>query len=51
MGLEATKMIEKDDAQLSDDIGHVISLMLDKYSESIITRSLFFYVCMHLYTR
>ena len=37
-------MIEKEDAQLSDVIGHVISLMLDLHLEGIITRSLFVYV-------
>ena len=37
-------MIEKEDAQLTDVIGHVSS-------EGIITRSLFVYVCMHLYSR
>ena len=44
-------MIEKECAQLSDVIGHVISLMLHLYIEGIITRSLFVYVCTHLYTR
>ena len=42
-------MIEKECAQLTDVIGHVISLMLELYLEGIITRSLFVYVCMHLY--
>ena len=42
-------MIEKEGTQLSDVIGLVITLML--YSEGIITRSLFVYVCTHLYTR
>ena len=37
-------MIEKEDAQPSDSIGHIITLMLDLYSEGIITRSLFVYV-------
>ena len=40
-------MIEKEDAQLID----VITLMLDLHLEGIITRSLFLYVCMHLYSR
>ena len=40
-------MIEKECAQLSDVIGHVISLMLHLYLEGIITRSLFVYVCTH----
>ena len=44
-------MIEKEETQLSDYIGHVITLMLHMYSEGIITRSLFVYVCTHLYTR
>ena len=44
-------MIEKECAQVSDVIGHVISLMLDLYLEDIITRSLFVYVCVHLYSR
>ena len=44
-------MIEKECAQLTDVIGHVFSLMLDLYLESIITRSLFVYVCTHLYSR
>ena len=44
-------MIEKEDAQLTDVIRHVISLMLDLNLEGIITRSLFVYVCMHLYSR
>ena len=44
-------MTEKDDAQPSDDIGHVITLMLQLYSEGIITRSLFVHVCTHLYVR
>ena len=42
-------MIEKESTQLSDVIGHVISMMLRLYLEGIITRSLFFYVCTHLY--
>ena len=40
-------MIEKECAQLSDVIGHVISLMLHLYLLGIITRSLFVYVCTH----
>ena len=44
-------IIKKDGTQLSDAIGHVITLMLHLYSEGIITRSLFVYVCTHLYTR
>ena len=44
-------MIEMECAQLTDVIGHVISLMLDLYLEDIITRSLFVYVCVHLYSR
>ena len=44
-------MIEKECAQLSDVIGHVISLMVHLYLEGIITRSMFVYVCTHLYTR
>ena len=44
-------MIEKECTQLSDVIGHVISLMLHLYLEGIITRSLFVYVCTHLYSR
>ena len=44
-------MIEKEGTQLSNAIGHVITLMLHLYSEGIITRSLFVYVCTHLYTR
>ena len=43
-------MIEKEDAQLTDVIGHIITL-LDLHLEGIITRSLFIYVCVHLYTR
>ena len=43
-------MIEKEGTQLSDVIVHVIT-MLHLYSEGIISRSLFVYVCMHLYTR
>ena len=42
-------MIEEEGTQLSDVIGHIITLML--HSEGIITRSLFVYVCTHLYTR
>ena len=44
-------MIEKECAQLTYVIGHVISLMLDLYLEGIIARSLFVYVCVHLYSR
>ena len=44
-------MIEKEDAQLTDVIGHVITFMLDLHLGGIITRSLFVYVCVHLYTR
>ena len=44
-------MIEKEGMQLSDVIGHVITLMLHLYSEGIITRSLFVYVRTYLYTR
>ena len=44
-------MIEKGDAQLTDVIGHIITLMLDLHLERIIIRSLFAYVCAHLYTR
>ena len=44
-------MIEKECAQLSDVIGHVISLMLHLYLEGIITRLLFVHVCTHLYSR
>ena len=31
-----------------DVIGHTVALMLDLYSEGILTRSLFVYVCTHL---
>ena len=44
-------VIGKEGTQLSDVIGHVITLMLHLYSEGIITRSLFVYVCTHFYTR
>ena len=44
-------MIEKEFAQLFDVIGHVISLMLHLYLEGIIARTLFVYVCTHLYSR
>ena len=44
-------MLEKEDAQLTDVIGHIIMLMLDLHLEGIITRWLFIYVCVHLYTR
>ena len=44
-------MIEKECAQMSDVIGHVVSLMQDLYLECIITRSLFVYVCTPLYSR
>ena len=43
-------MMEKECAQLSDVIGHVVSV-LHLYLEGIITRSLFVYMCMHLYSR
>ena len=43
-------MIEKEDVQLTDVIGH-ITLMLDLHLDGIITRSLYIYVCAHLYTR
>ena len=43
-------IIEKECAQLSDVIGHVISLMLHLYLEGITTRSLFVCVCTHLYS-
>ena len=42
-------MIEKEGTQLADAIGRVITLMLHLYSEG--TRSLFIYVCTHVYTR
>ena len=44
-------MIEKECAQPSDVIEHVISLMLHLYLEDIITGPLFVYVCTHLYSR
>ena len=44
-------MIEMQDAQLTDVIGHIITLMLDLHLEGIITISLFVYVCVHLYTK
>ena len=44
-------MIEKEGTQLSDVIGHVFTFMLYLYSEGIITRSMFVYVCTHLYTK
>ena len=44
-------MIEKENTQLTGVIGHIITLMLDLYLEGIIKRSLFVYVCVHLYTR
>ena len=44
-------MIETESAELTDVIGHVISLMLDLYLENIISRSLFACVSMHLYSR
>ena len=44
-------MLEKENAQLTDDIGHVILLMLDLHLEGIISRSQSVYVCMHLYSR
>ena len=43
-------MIEKEDAQMTDVIGHVISL-LDLHLEGIYSTSLFVDVCMHLYSR
>ena len=39
-------MIEKKCAQLTDVIGHVISLMLGLYLEDIISRSVFSCVCI-----
>ena len=42
-------MIEKDDAQLTDIIGHIITLMSDLHLEGIITRSFFIYVCVFIY--
>ena len=44
-------MIEKEDVQLTDVIGHIITLMLDLHLAGIITRSLLVYVHAHLYTR
>ena len=44
-------MIEKECAQVTDVIGHVISLMMELYLEDIIPRSLFICVCMHLHSR
>ena len=38
-------MIEKEGTQLSDVIGHIITLMLHLYSEGIITISLLVYAC------
>ena len=32
----------------ADVIGHTVALMLDLYSEGILTKSLFVYVCTHL---
>ena len=40
-------MLEKVCAQLLDVIGHVISLMLDLYTEDIIPRSV--YLCVHAF--
>ena len=40
-------MIEKEGTQPPDVIGHATTLML--HSEGILTRSLFVYVCTHLY--
>ena len=40
-------MIEKEGTQLSDAIGHVITLIMHLYSDGIIKRSLFVYMCMH----
>ena len=52
MGLEAKiHIIENEDEQLSDSIGRIIALMLELYSEGIMTRSLLIYMCAHLYTR
>ena len=44
-------MNEKECTELSEVIGHIISLMLHLYLEGIITRSLLIYVCIHLYSR
>ena len=33
----------------ADVIGHTVALVLDLYSEGILTRSLFVYVCTHLW--
>ena len=44
-------MIEKEDTQLADVIGHIITLMLDLHLEGIIARSLFIYVRVYFYTR
>ena len=33
----------------ADVIGHTVALMFDLYSEGILTRSLFVYVCTHLW--
>ena len=41
-------MIKKEDIQLSDVIAHIITLIMDLYTEGIITRSLFVYMCTHL---
>ena len=43
-------MQEKEDARLSDVIGHIVSLLLDLYLENVISKSIFIYVCTHLYT-
>ena len=43
-------MVEKEDMQVSDAVGHIITSMLDLYTDGIITRSLFVYVCTHLYS-
>ena len=42
-------MIEKEGTQISDVIGHVITLMLHLYSEGVITRSLFVRVYAFVY--
>ena len=42
-------LLEKGCTQLADVIAHVISLMLDLYSDDIIPNSLFVCVCTHFY--
>ena len=42
-------MIDKECAQLCDVIGHFITLMLDLFSEGVITRSLFVCTCAFVY--